>query len=283
MTVTIISPHRDDAIASAGLLILDLVRRRVPVHVINCFTISNYAPFCEDRSADVTMVRRDEDEAIAHRLGDGVHWVDLALTDAPIRLNCSSDVVCDLGPGALRQAEMTDLNARLRSAIPDGSFVVAPLAVGCHIDHILARQAAASIAHAYYEDLPYVADADPSELANLTRGYSPLVTPASCLDEKLVLARRYKSQFSAGDIAAIERHARAVQGERIWRDLTLTSHVGLPSSSYETLQTGSPARTAPPAYEQPVDIKGDGMVAVANQAHDPGRQTNDRAQLANRH
>jgi LmbE family N-acetylglucosaminyl deacetylase len=283
MTVTIISPHRDDAIASAGLLILDLVRRRVPVHIIDCFTISNYAPFCEDRSADVTTVRRDEDEAIARRLGDGVHWMDLALNDAPIRLNCSSDVVCDLGPGALRQAEIADLNARLRSAIPGGSFVVAPLAVGGHIDHILTRQATASIAHAYYEDLPYMADAHPSELANLTRGYSPILTPASCLAKKLVLARQYKSQFDATEIAAIERHAGAVCGERIWRDLTLTSHMGPASSPHETLQAGSLSRTPPHLCELRPDLGRDGRAGVANQAHDPGSPANDRAQLANRH
>jgi LmbE family N-acetylglucosaminyl deacetylase len=216
VTVTIISPHRDDAIASTGLLILDLVRRRIPVQIVNCFTISNYAPLRKDRVVDVTMLRRREDESAAASLGNGIHWVDLALTDAPLRLGCASDVVCDLGSDGMCVADVSALAMRLRSSILNDSFVIAPLAVGNHIDHIVAHRAAAPMTHAFYEDLPYVADAEPTTLAQLTRGCSPHLTPADRLDEKLALVRLYESQFAPSEIAAIERHADTIRGERIW-------------------------------------------------------------------
>jgi LmbE family N-acetylglucosaminyl deacetylase len=222
VTVTIISPHRDDAVASAGLLILELVRRRVPVQIVNCFTISDYAPLRKDRAEDVTTLRRREDGAAAARLGDGIRWIDLALIDAPLRLGCSSDIVCDLGAGAVRAADVGALAMRLRTAIANDAFVIAPLAIGNHVDHVVARRAAAPMTHAYYEDLPYVADAEPAMLAELTRPCSPHLTPADRLDEKLTLVRLYESQFAPSDLAAIERHAGTIDGERIWVRATAT-------------------------------------------------------------
>src|SRR5947209_6634391 len=166
----VVSPHRDDAAFSAGLTIDQWLARGWPVKIINCYTISEYAPQHArlDRAA-VMKLRRAEDLAFARHLGDGVEFVELNLLDAPLRFCCPVEEVCN---GAVDQdrimAEVELLADHLRRIVNRGVLLI-PLSVGNHIDHVIARQTCVRLSElcslAFYEDLPYSARVGPEEVA----------------------------------------------------------------------------------------------------------------------
>src|SRR5689334_18317690 len=87
--LTVLSPHQDDAGLSLAMTIRAASRRGIRIRIVNCFTISTYAPHSDARTADaVGAVRVAEDREFAARIGDGIEVVDLGLEDAPIRLSC---------------------------------------------------------------------------------------------------------------------------------------------------------------------------------------------------
>ncbi len=84
--ISIVSPHQDDAALSLGLTIRFLARERVSVRIVNCFTISNYAPFSESRDVqEVSALRRHEDARFAKKMGENVEICDLDRFDFPLR------------------------------------------------------------------------------------------------------------------------------------------------------------------------------------------------------
>jgi len=230
----VISPHRDDAALSVGLLLLTWSRRRMPVQVVNCFTVSDYAPNLPGLAvAEVTRLRQEEDRKVAARLGDLTGWIDLELLDAPLRLGCSSDIVCDRPLTEDDAGDVEDLARRLLARVRPGSLVVAPLAVGGHIDHAVARRAGAALAAvspiAFYEDLPYTAEAGPGQVlaeveaaaAEVRRSLEPLLMPhAGAAPAKEELARLYASQLSEEEIRMVASEALRLGGERLWVDST---------------------------------------------------------------
>ncbi|SRR6266571_5474442 len=84
--LVVVSPHRDDAAFSAGITIDLWPKRGWPVTIINCYTISDYAPNHPNLSkAAVTELRRMEDYKFREYLGGGIKFMDLNLLDAPLR------------------------------------------------------------------------------------------------------------------------------------------------------------------------------------------------------
>ena len=166
MKIVVISPHRDDAAFSLGLAIAGWLAAGHSVNVINCFTLSDYAPFSalqsmhpESRIRSVTALRLREDETWGKLLGDGLTLTNLQLKDAPLRLNCSANDVCGMIVTSADGALLT-----IREALGDAQAdaLALPLALGGHVDHRTAREAAIpgeSNARpcAFYEDLPYAA------------------------------------------------------------------------------------------------------------------------------
>jgi len=83
-----------------------VARRGGRVRIVNCFTVSTYAPHSEARTPDeVGAVRGIEDREFAVRIGNDVEIVDLGLEDAPIRLACRVEEVRRRRVGGFEMAE----------------------------------------------------------------------------------------------------------------------------------------------------------------------------------
>lgn len=180
MDLLILSPHRDDAAFSCGLLIKRAVQAGLQVGIVNIFTRSDYAPFSDAEGLEaVTHLRYQEDLAFAglHRqLGNsGIQLFDLDLLDAPLRRNIKFHKVLNRkwDDGKFR-GECNSLAERLEQLAP-ARLTLAPLALGHHLDHGLTREAARACSGfaclGYYEDLPYAAWSEPDELVKQV-GYS---------------------------------------------------------------------------------------------------------------
>lgn len=167
MRILVLSPHRDDAAFSCGLLLSSLLWQGNAVVVVNICTVSDYAPYLAEngdaRELQVTTARRAEDLAFTGRITDdseadatAVQLIDLNWKDAPLRWSVDGEEV--LAPVPLVQAEVESLVSVLRS-ISAGDVVLAPLALGGHVDHRLVREAAVRAfgmsSLLFYEDLPY--------------------------------------------------------------------------------------------------------------------------------
>ena len=223
--IVVLSPHRDDAAFSTGLLLTRLLRAGTDVHLVNVCTESDYAPYLPEASppgaaqqATVSAIRRTEDErfleTLHHAAGAGrctLH--DLPWLDSPLRLNIATNRVLDFADATA--AEVNSLAATLqpwRAA----DAVLAPLGLGNHLDHRLvrdaARQAFASHQLGFYEDLPYACWLQPTDrqaaaaailqqiapetTAPWTTAHLRIVTPLHPQQKKLY-ALCYPSQIAA--------------------------------------------------------------------------------------
>lgn len=145
-----LAPHADDAALScAGSMALDVLSGR-PVTLVTVFLSGQHA----ER-------RRQEDEQAATALG--CRYLSLELPDAPDRpeVRNALDLFMPYGPPHL--GITNEVLSRLLWHIQAKATVIAPLAVGGHIDHRIVHEAARSLAYrlghqvalAFYEDQPY--------------------------------------------------------------------------------------------------------------------------------
>jgi LmbE family N-acetylglucosaminyl deacetylase len=165
--IVVLSPHRDDAAFSLSLAIGSWLERGHAVEVVNCFTRSEYAPFADmtavhanDRMTYVTALRLKEDESWRKQYGAGQRRValsmkDLNVKDAPLRLQCGLEEVCTAAVNPADKAM-----GKVQKALESAGAVVLPLALGGHVDHRTALEAARPLLTperpcAFYEDLPY--------------------------------------------------------------------------------------------------------------------------------
>lgn len=223
----VVSPHRDDAALSLGAFLGTMARRRVPFRIINCFTISAWAPYRPGLTVgEVARLRRREDRCFGRRLAHAPQWCDLRGVDAPLRLGESFPIL-DCADDALRASDVAWLARALETAA-NAELVLAPLALGGHIDHLVARHAASAMrsrAIAFYEDIPYAGIVTEEErMRSLATAQSQLartlhaVTSPCGFAEKHSLARVYRSQIGEEEVAAIRAAVRCLGGERLWAD-----------------------------------------------------------------
>lgn len=184
--VVVLSPHRDDAAFSCGLLLSRLMEARTYVRIANICTFSDYAPYARladtaDPVADITALRAEEDAGFVQSLEAAfppgekyVHLLDLGWKDAPLRHAIATEDV--LAGRPVLADEVVRLAAALRSIAP-ASLVLVPLALGGHIDHRLVREAAMDAWPAcklvFYEDLPYACRMAAAERKEFVRGILP--------------------------------------------------------------------------------------------------------------
>jgi LmbE family N-acetylglucosaminyl deacetylase len=236
--IVVVSPHRDDAALSVGLTIQRWLAARHTVTVVNCFTRTVYAPFSDaeslhanDRMSYVTALRLREDETWQRQCGRGLTFVDLRLKDAPIRLRCAVDEVCQTPVHAEDKA--IEKIRKALSALTIEALVL-PLAFGDHVDHLTARDAAIvcstdSLPTAFYEDLPYVArDVHPSKIEaraqDLGSDSSPVFGATLAVEsmenavaKKLRMALCYDSQIDDATARSVADFSRRYGGrERLW-------------------------------------------------------------------
>jgi LmbE family N-acetylglucosaminyl deacetylase len=227
--LTVLSPHQDDAGLSLAMTIRAAARRGQAVRIVNCFTVSTYAPHSQARgAAEVGAIRKAEDREFASRVGSAVEVVDLEMEDAPIRLGRPVAVVRRLKVGARELGDAGKI-AEALDRIAEGT-VLAPLGLGGHIDHLVAREAAIRLARGgrtvvFYEDLPYAADLRECCILRAADGASrrigarlggALVREGECASRKRFAIEAYRSQLSASQFDSVIEYGTLRSGERLW-------------------------------------------------------------------
>ena len=167
-TLLAISPHLDDAIFSAGALLWSLRQRGWRIVVTTVFTGNveqprGFALACQlDKglSADVDYMalRRQEDrQACATLDAEPLH---LPLLEAPHRGYANAAALFDpvLPNDDVEVPVRAALTTVLAATRPD--VVLAPSAIGSHVDHVIVRHAVEAIVRPrrlwLWEDWPYV-------------------------------------------------------------------------------------------------------------------------------
>lgn len=227
----ILSPHRDDAVFSLGLSLLKWSRLPVKLKIVNFFTVSTYGPRAVSTAVgSVTAVRQREDHQVLRSIDRRIQIRSLDLLDAPLRLGITSDSVCKPQLSAAQSTGQCELlTLRVRRYFHEG-LVLAPLALGDHIDHLAVKGAAIAASYpqklAFYEDLPYATWTDQSAILGRVSATSEatgtILKPHimhidHAVPRKCKLVRAYRSQI---DLAAARQIARFALtyggGERIW-------------------------------------------------------------------
>lgn len=209
------------------------------VGICNVFVISDYAPnLPPQRSvAELGAIRANEDQLFARQVRGHVGFSDLQRLDAPLRgpeYRSSVRVYRALNPQEMAEATAIagSLSALLRAGDACAALLL-PLALGNHVDHLIAREAGRMALRGrallgFYEDLPYAGELDEPEIAWRIRevqatfaiGLQPFVSGAGGerqVARKQAIAALYASQLIPEDLTSIMRHARRLGGrERLW-------------------------------------------------------------------
>ncbi|SBT65821.1 N-acetylglucosaminyl deacetylase, LmbE family [Micromonospora sediminicola] len=208
-----VSPHLDDAVFSAGGTLAALVAAGWTVRVVTCFTATvpdppAFALACQldkglPADVDYMALRRAEDRTACAVLG--VRPVHLPLAEAPHRGYADADA---LFAGVRRGDPAVEMLApALRAYLADADLVLAPQALGDHVDHQIVAETVAGIAADafWWRDVPYVARrpaATPWRC--VPAGVEVAVDIADHLVTKVDAAGRYRSQlaYQFGDAGA---------------------------------------------------------------------------------
>ena len=261
LKIFVLSPHRDDAAFSLSLSIGAWLRDGHSVTIVNVFTRSLYAPYSDaesvhenDRLSYVSAMRKKEDEDFLKHI-PGATMVDLNIKDAPLRLHCSSDIVCDM-PVDPNDGAFAKINKALakHTSVP-GAALVLPLALGHHVDHRVARDASlplsAELPCAFYEDLPYATrDGVSIDLQRFREDvdakYHEHLYPVVCYHSSSIAWKRavalgYTSQIREDIADLVSNFAQRYHGnERIWANdafikLAKADHLGRVEKHPESL------------------------------------------------
>lgn len=168
-----LSPHLDDAVFSCGGLIWEQTQAGEDVEVWTICAgeapagrLPVFAQSLHDRwgtGEKTVWLRRKEDEKAVKMLGAKKRWFEIAdsiyrrdgKTGAPLYESGAAVF------GAMREEEadlFKELAAQFAEAVPAESVLVAPLAIGNHVDHQMVRLAAEHLGRPlrYYADFPYI-------------------------------------------------------------------------------------------------------------------------------
>lgn len=251
-----LSPHLDDAVLSCGGHIWQQVRADARVQVVSIFAGTPAAsdplsPFAQElhtrwgHQVNAASRRREEDLAALDILGaEATHWpytdcIYRQTTDGHFPYASEESLWEKVHPA--EQGLLENLAAQI-AALPlsPGGLVYAPLGIGHHVDHQIARRAAEASGRtlAYYADYPYAEDPQAVQTAlELTekRWRTELVLLSQwALDAKIAAIACYRSQLSTfwSNLAEMEAMIRAFAeqtgngrpAERFWT-LEADSHL----------------------------------------------------------
>ena len=228
--IGLLSPHRDDAAFSCGILLMALLASEIEVDIINVCTESNYAPYLEVHDAarveQITRARKAEDDNFGNLLAryadaprDRLHFIDLGWQDAPLRLACADEEVLTT---SVESSERRLLATQLEQ-YASSSLMIAPAGIGGHVDHLLVRAAAEEVFSGkrllFYEDLPYAcrhAELQSRMVSGLAEWRSPRAfSPVAKRD----FSRCYPSQIASDVADEMQQYANELGGrERFFGD-----------------------------------------------------------------
>ncbi len=232
LDVTILSPHRDDAVFSLSIALSRWRKLPVRITVVNFFTRSEYAPRAlSSRVASISSLRSTEDRAALAAIDRKIGVESLDLLDAPLRLGVGSNSVCDPETARLQASGEAERLAVYVRRYCNRGLLLAPLGLGNHVDHCAVNKAATAQPLNYrvgfYEDLPYATwtaeESLQAKLDELSREARLPLRPAIIrngtygVSEKVHLIQRYASQTTRCEARVMARYAlRYRAGERIW-------------------------------------------------------------------
>lgn len=229
--VTILSPHRDDAVFSLYLSLRKWRRSNVRLRVVNFFTVSNYAPrVFENQAAAISLVRKMEDHKSLSAIDRRILIQDCDLLDAPLRLGIEFADVCGPEKRASARTVEPEIAGYIRTQLQK-DLLIAPLGLGGHVDHLAVNEAAIAATFpcrrlAFYEDLPYATwtadDVLRLRIHEIETALGYRLRPAIIRQDyavrrKLRAAAGYKSQITLEEARPIAQFSRRYGGgERLW-------------------------------------------------------------------
>jgi LmbE family N-acetylglucosaminyl deacetylase len=189
-----ISPHFDDAVLSCGGLIWEQTQKGMTVEIWTICAgdvppgpLSLQAVACHqlwgiESAEDVVAARRTENQEAARLVG--AETVNFSIPDCIYRrspggkLLYPEDVFVPFHP--IEKDLAADIATVLASELQPGDKVVSPLAIGKHLDHVLARLTAERLDCSiwYYADIPYLFNY-PEMLASAAKGLRGTLYPVS--------------------------------------------------------------------------------------------------------
>ena len=232
LELTILSPHRDDAAFSLSVALLQWCRQPVKLRVVNFFSKSEYGPRALPvQRSTISESRKREDHSALGLIDPGIRITTFGLLDAPLRFGVSASAVCRPETADLQGVdEIQYLASQIRKYFVHG-LVLAPLALGGHVDHLAVNQAALASCRnhqlGFYEDLPYATWTPEASLrervsfaeerARVTLKSYVIGSHDRAMPKKLRVISRYRTQISREEGVAIARFAfKYGGGERIW-------------------------------------------------------------------
>jgi GlcNAc-PI de-N-acetylase len=232
LELIILSPHRDDAAFSLSIALFCWRKLPVKLTVVNIFTQSEYAPHAlSTRVSTISAGRKIEDSLALRSIDPLIQVESLDLLDAPLRFGIPVDAISRPETAALESsAEIDGLAACIRRYFTRG-LVLAPLALGDHVDHLAVKRAALvnSRHHklGFYEDLPYATWTSSSSLCGkvleaethtrVSLRPSIIRSSAFAAAHKRQVIAKYHSQVNSDGVTAIANYASKYGGgERVW-------------------------------------------------------------------
>lgn len=180
-----ISPHFDDTVLSCGGLIWEQAQQGIPVEIWTICAgdaepgeLSMLAKLCHfqwgfESAQQVVAARTQENQQAAERVG--AECVNFSIPDCIYRRDPGGELLYTedvfVEPVSAEAGLPSEIAAALGSELQPGDVLVSPLAIGDHVDHVLARRAVELLTRPcwYYADIPYYLK-EPRKLAAHAKG-----------------------------------------------------------------------------------------------------------------
>lgn len=213
-----VSPHFDDAVLSAGSLMLYL-SKYTKVTVLNVFTECGKGPYTRSAIANLKQCKALSPESLykARKLEDSkalselkVTSVNLGFVDALYRKKTKKNSLSRIIPELIHvyptyryhiiKGEISRHDDDLRKSLykylynlPKNSVIFSPAAIGNHVDHMLVKEVCELLPHhvVYWYDFPY-----PKSKNSFSR-YKRVLKFGKYKDKKMRALMLYKTQVSA--------------------------------------------------------------------------------------
>ena len=223
-----VSPHMDDAVFSAGELILSLVAKKKKVLVVTVFTEFGDGPISWDARrylycsgfwslTKFSKARKQEDIRVMIKLG--VDYLHLGFIDGGFRLRKSVGFLKNLsayiglGPkfiypfhtkkslfsGIVSNYDkvlLRKIYSKLEKIVKSNDILYGPICVGNHADHLVVREVSSSFKNKKYfwVDQPYIIEeGGEKQLKSFKISYKKSLSVRKVI-RKMEVVRYYKSQ-----------------------------------------------------------------------------------------
>lgn len=234
----ILSPHFDDAAYGLTLHIAGFIKSKLPLTIINCFTVTKWTaiPVNNKNVTTISLLRAKEDAAYNTLFNLAIRFINLNMLDAPLR----NGYIFQFKPFEPNESELVEeLENKLRDTIEmDESILLCPLGIGNHIDHAICREAVIKLYGKmkvlFYEDLPYAARITYDDIKNHIKELelrlnvkfrNNIYGLQNCTIDKELAIRQYKSQMNDDICREIIGHMHQLSGERLWGEAEILNQL----------------------------------------------------------